>query len=85
MGAIQGFIVNWFGHLIGYRNFDELKDNSKNTLPVDFLMMDKLYQNNNHRHPKKGDFAHRWFEVDIGQVITIILLRFKIIRLREDK
>ena len=85
MGAIHGFIVNWFGHLIGYRNFDDLKDNSKNTLPVDFLMMGELYQNNHHRYPKKGDFAHRWFEVDIGYMITIILLRFKIIQLSKDK
>ena len=30
MGPIHGFIVNWFGHKTGYRNFNELKDNSKN-------------------------------------------------------
>ena len=39
MGPIHGFIVNWFGHKNGYRNHPELSDNSKNTLPVDLLMM----------------------------------------------
>ena len=34
MGPIHGAIVNWAGHMYGYRNFD-LRDDSRNTLPFD--------------------------------------------------
>ena len=34
-----------------------LDDNSKNTLPVDFLMMGELYQNNHHKSPQKVNWG----------------------------
>jgi len=83
MGPIHGFIVNWFGHLIGYRNFKGLKDNSKNTLPVDFLMMGELYQNNHHKAPNNRNFAHRWFEIDLGFLLASLLQKFNIIQLNK--
>ena len=79
MGPIHGFIVNWFGHKTGYRNFNDLKDNSKNTLPIDFLMMGELYQNNHHKKPNNINFAKKWFEVDFGFWATKILKKFKVI------
>ena len=79
MGSMHGFIVNWFGHKTGYRNYDSMPDNSKNTLPVDFLMMGELYQNNHHRKPKELNFAVRWFELDFGYLATSVLKRLKII------
>ena len=79
MGPIHGFIVNWFGHKRGYRNFDDLNDNSKNTLPIDFLMMGDLYQNNHHKSPMKLNFAVRWFEIDFGYFTTMLLRKLKII------
>mgnify|MGYP005691023667 FL=1 len=39
MGPLHGSIVNWCGHRYGYTNDRKTKDNSKNTLPVDILMM----------------------------------------------
>jgi stearoyl-CoA desaturase (delta-9 desaturase) len=79
MGSMHGFIVNWFGHKRGYRNFDDLKDNSKNTLPVDFLMMGELYQNNHHKMPNNLNFAVKWFELDLGYIMTTILKKIKIV------
>lgn len=64
MGPIHGMIVNWCGHKYGYRNFN-ISDQSKNTLPFDFLMMGELYQNNHHRYGLELNFAKRWFEVDL--------------------
>tara|TARA_B000000557_G_C20811383_1_gene460327 strand:+ start:3097 stop:3825 length:729 start_codon:yes stop_codon:yes gene_type:complete len=84
MGPIHGFIVNWFGHLLGYRNFKKLKDNSKNTLPVDLLMMGELYQNNHHNSPNKRNFTHRWFELDTGFIIATLLQKLNIIQLKKD-
>ena len=79
MGSMHGFIVNWFGHKRGYRNFDDIKDNSKNTLPIDFLMMGELYQNNHHRRPNNMNFAVRWFEIDLGYIATSFLKKLKVI------
>ena len=79
MGSMHGFIVNWFGHKRGYRNFDDIKDNSKNTLPIDFLMMGELYQNNHHRRPNNMNFAVRWFEIDLGYLATSFLKKLKVI------
>jgi stearoyl-CoA desaturase (delta-9 desaturase) len=79
MGPIHGFIVNWFGHKTGYRNFKDLKDNSKNSLPLDFLMMGELYQNNHHQKPNDMNFAENWFEFDFGYLITSILKKMKVI------
>lgn len=63
MGPIHGAIVNWCGHRYGYRNYSS-PDKSRNTLPVDFVTMGELFQNNHHRHPMRINFATRWFEVD---------------------
>ena len=79
MGPIHGFIVNWFGHKRGYRNFDDIRDNSKNTLPIDFLMMGELYQNNHHKRPNNTNFAYKWFELDFGFIITSLLKKVRII------
>ena len=79
MGPIHGFIVNWFGHKSGYRNFDSLNANSKNTLPLDFLMMGELYQNNHHYKPSNMNFDVKWYEYDFGFLATQFLKRMKII------
>ena len=82
MCSMHGFIVNWFGHKTGYRNYDSMPDNSKNTLPVDFLMMGELYQNNHHRYPQKMNFEVKWFEVDFGFHILKILQFLRIITIK---
>ena len=84
MGPIHGFIVNWFGHKHGYRNFENTGDCSTNTLPVDLLMSGELYQNNHHKFPTKSNFAHRWFEVDFGYLSMLLLEKFKLIRIRRS-
>ena len=79
MGPIHGFIVNWFGHKHGYRNFDKLHDKSKNTLFIDFLMLGELYQNNHHRFPTKNNFAFKWYEIDFGYIIIKLFHKIGII------
>lgn len=82
VGPIQGAIVNWFGHKVGYRNY-EIKDQSKNTLPLDFALMGELYQNNHHRFGQRMNFAHKWFEIDFTYEIARILNFFGIIKMKE--
>jgi stearoyl-CoA desaturase (delta-9 desaturase) len=79
MGVIHGAIVNWCGHRYGYRNF-AVDDKSRNTLPIDFLMMGELYQNNHHCHPNRQKFAVRWFEFDPTYPVIWLFKQLRVIR-----
>jgi stearoyl-CoA desaturase (delta-9 desaturase) len=83
MSPIHGAIVNWCGHKYGYSNYDN-EDHSKNTLPVDFLMMGELFQNNHHKSPNDPDFAKRWFEFDPVYPMIRILNKAGIIKIRKN-
>jgi stearoyl-CoA desaturase (Delta-9 desaturase) len=72
MGPIHGAIVNWAGHKVGYKNFDN-GDNSKNTLIFDFLTMGELFQNNHHKFGMSPNFAAKWFEIDPTYQIMKVL------------
>jgi stearoyl-CoA desaturase (delta-9 desaturase) len=63
LGPIHGAIVNYFGHKLGYRNFDS-DDSSKNTLAFDVLTAGELFQNNHHKYGQSPNFGVRWFEID---------------------
>ncbi len=82
MGPLHGAIVNWCGHKYGYSNFDN-KDHSKNTTPVDFLMLGELFQNNHHKFPNSPNFAKRWFEVDPVYPVMRFMHWAGIIKLRK--
>jgi stearoyl-CoA desaturase (delta-9 desaturase) len=72
MGPVHGTLVNWLGHRSGYRNF-ETGDASRNTLPVDFLTMGELFQNNHHAFAQSPNFAVRAFEIDPGYALIRLL------------
>jgi stearoyl-CoA desaturase (Delta-9 desaturase) len=80
MGAVHGAIVNWFGHKVGYANFNN-NDQSKNTLIFDFLMLGELFQNNHHKNFAKPYFTSRWFEIDPVYPIIKLLHFLKVIKL----
>jgi len=64
LSPVHGAIINWFAHKYGYRNF-EVKDTSRNFLPVDFLMMGESYHNNHHKFGNRPNFGGvRWHEID---------------------
>lgn len=82
MGPVQGAIVNWCGHKYGYSNYDN-DDHSKNTFPLDFLMMGELFQNNHHKRPNDANFAKKWFEFDPTYPVMKLMHALKIIKLRK--
>ncbi len=81
MGPIHGSIVNWAGHMLGYRNYPSA-DHSRNTLPIDVLTMGELFQNNHHKWSQSPDFAVRWFEIDPCHEIMRCLAALRVIRMR---
>lgn len=81
MGPIQGAIVNWFGHKLGYSNFNN-GDHSKNTTPLGILLMGELFQNNHHHAKYDPNFAKKWFELDFTFLIMRGLNFMRIIRLK---
>lgn len=81
MGPLHGAIVNWCGHKYGYSNYDN-HDHSKNSIPMDFLLMGELMQNNHHKSPNNPNFARRWFEIDPTYPVMRLLHAMHIIRLR---
>lgn len=84
MGPIHGAIVNWAGHKVGYRNFNN-SDNSRNTLWFDFVTLGELFQNNHHKFPLKVNFAVRWWEVDPAYHVMRLFNRLGIIKLQRAR
>ena len=82
MGPVHGAIVNWCGHKYGYQNYNN-DDHSKNTFPMDLLMMGELFQNNHHKSPNNANFAKKWFEFDPTYPVMRILNFIGIIKLRK--
>jgi len=68
---IQGWLVNAFGHAVGYRNF-ELADQSRNNTVVAWLVFGEGYQNNHHQDATSAKFSYRWWEVDLGYALVRI-------------
>ena len=69
---VQGWLVNSFGHAVGYRNFN-CSDNSRNNTLVAWTCFGEGYQNNHHRFPRSAKFSMRWFEFDFGYAVTALL------------
>ncbi len=79
IGPLQGAIVNWSGHKYGYQSFNN-GDKSRNTLPLDILLLGELFQNNHHKFPLRANFAVRWFEFDPLYPVIRMLSWMKVIR-----
>lgn len=75
---IQGFIINSFGHAIGYRNFDS-PDDSRNNVPAALFVLGEGLQNNHHAYPSSARFSMKRWEFDGGYLICKILEKMRLI------
>ena len=69
---LQGWMVNSFGHAVGYRNF-ETPDQSRNNTFVAWFVMGEGYQNNHHEKPRSAKFSVKWFELDMGYGLCLLI------------
>jgi stearoyl-CoA desaturase (delta-9 desaturase) len=79
MFAVSLFVnatITGFGHGLGYRNYDRT-DVSTNVIPWGILGCGEEMHNNHHEDPANPNFAHRWFEFDLGYfyIRLMVLLR----------
>lgn len=75
-------VVNGIGHYWGYRN-GETRDQSRNILPVDFIVGGELLHNNHHLNPSSAKLSLKWWEFDIGWFYIKLFERFKLIKIKE--
>lgn len=84
MGPVHGAIVNYGGHMFGYRNFDS-DDKSRNTLPFDFLTLGELFQNNHHKFGMAPKFSVRWFEIDPTYMMIRLFAALGIVHMEHEQ
>ncbi len=80
---IQGFLVNSFGHSVGYRNYD-YPDNSRNNTFVAWTVFGEGYQNNHHQFPNSPKFSMRSFEIDPGWGVASVLDLLGVIKINRQ-
>lgn len=75
MAAIPLFaagVINGIGHYWGYRNY-EVKDNSRNIIPLGLFLGGEELHNNHHAFATSAKFSEKWWEVDIGWYVIRML------------
>ena len=76
-------VVNGLAHWWGYRNYD-VKDTSRNLIPIDFWIGGECLHNNHHGDGASPKFSRKRFEFDIGWMYICILRFFKLAKLRGE-
>lgn len=56
--------VNTLGHMWGYKNYDNVRDGSKNNWLAALLAWGEGWHNNHHGDPKNWSFQKNWWEFD---------------------
>lgn len=56
-------------HRVGYRRFDETKDESTNELLMTLVTFGEGLHNNHHRFPRDAYISHAWYEFDLNGLI----------------
>ena len=61
------FTGKWIIHKIGFRYAQQSKtDNSRIVFPIALMLGGEELHTNHHNNPIRLNFAHRWFEFDVG-------------------
>lgn len=83
IGTMQGAMVNYFAHIVGYRNF-KLDNTSYNLFPFfDLFLWGEAYHNNHHKYAGRPNNAIKWFEWDPLYTVMLGMDFLHIIRLKK--
>lgn len=83
IGSIQGGVVNYFAHVVGYRNF-EVDNTSRNLYPIfDVFLWGEAYHNNHHKYAGRPNNAIKWYELDPLYVCMLGMNQLGIIKLNK--
>ena len=74
-------VINGAAHWWGYRNYN-VKDTSRNLLPIDFWIGGEMLHNNHHGDGSSAKFSKKWYEFDIGWQYIKVLQFFKLAKVR---
>lgn len=84
IGSMQGAVVNYFAHRVGYRNY-EVNNTSRNLIPfIDLFFWGEAYHNNHHKYAGRANHAVKWFEYDPLYAVMRVMDFAHIIRLKKD-
>lgn len=75
-------IINGVGHYFGYRNY-EVSDNSRNIVPLAFLLGGEELHNNHHACASSAKFSNKWWEFDIGWLYISVLKLFGLVKVKK--
>jgi stearoyl-CoA desaturase (delta-9 desaturase) len=65
--------VNTLGHMWGYKNYENLRDDSRNNWLAAAIAWGEGWHNNHHGAPADWSFQRKWWEFDVSkQVIKLI-------------
>ncbi|MGB0523794.1 MAG: fatty acid desaturase [Flammeovirgaceae bacterium] len=83
MGSLQGAIVNYFAHKVGYQSY-KLNNTSRNLFPFfDIFFWGEAYHNNHHKFAGRPNHAIQWFEYDPLYSVMQVMNFLTIIRLKK--
>jgi stearoyl-CoA desaturase (delta-9 desaturase) len=67
--VITSVAVGSVCHRLGYRRFDETKDESTNQLVMTLVTFGEGLHNNHHRFPRDAYISHAWYEFDLNGLV----------------
>jgi stearoyl-CoA desaturase (delta-9 desaturase) len=74
------FGINTFSHSVGARPY-KTSDRSTNSIPWLFAVptMGQSYHNNHHAFPSSWRVGHRWYELDLGAWVLVVLRKLGLV------
>ncbi len=71
--------VNSVCHRFGYKTYDCVKDQSTNNPLIAIFTFGEGWHHNHHRYMQMPYFGHKWYEMDMGKWVLMVLKPFGVV------
>lgn len=79
------FITNYTLHKVGFTYAGNADlDKSKNLFPLGIVLAGEELHANHHNHPENPHFKQYWFELDLGWIYAIILIKLGLMHITSN-